>query len=94
MSKTGKDTLQVIDKRTLERVAEVKTDPGKTLAHIEFDRHGKVALASLWERQSDGGALIVLDAKTFKEIKRIPMDKPVGKYNLHNKITKSEGTSH
>jgi DNA-binding beta-propeller fold protein YncE/cytochrome c553 len=94
MSKTGKDTLQVIDKRTLERVAEVKTDPGKTLAHIEFDRHGKVALASLWERKANGGALIVLDAKTFKEIKRIPMDKPVGKYNLHNKITKSEGTSH
>jgi cytochrome c553/WD40 repeat protein len=94
MSKTGKDTLQVIDKRTLEKVAEVKTDPGKTLAHIEFDRHGKVALASLWERKADGGALIVLDAKTFREIKRIPMDKPVGKYNLYNKISKSEGTSH
>ncbi len=94
MSKTGKDTLQVIDKRTLEKVAEVKTNPGKTLAHIEFDRYGKVALASLWERKSDGGALIVLDATTFKELKRIPMDKPVGKYNLYNKITKSEGTSH
>ena len=94
MDKKGKDTLQVIDKRTLEKVADVRTDPGKTLAHIEFDRYGKVALASLWERKADGGALIVFDAKTFKEIKRIPMDKPVGKYNLHNKITKSEGTSH
>jgi DNA-binding beta-propeller fold protein YncE len=94
MDKKGKDTLQVIDKRSLEKVAEVKTDPGKTLAHIEFDRYGKYALASLWERQADGGALIVLDAQTFKEIKRIPMDKPVGKYNLYNKITKSEGTSH
>jgi DNA-binding beta-propeller fold protein YncE len=94
MDRKGKDTLQVIDKRTLEKVADVKTDPGKTLAHIEFDRYGKYALASLWERKADGGALIVLDAKTFKEIKRIPMDKPVGKYNLHNKITKSEGTSH
>jgi mono/diheme cytochrome c family protein/DNA-binding beta-propeller fold protein YncE len=94
MDRKGKDTLQVIDKRTLEKVAEVKTDPGKTLAHIEFDRYGKYALASLWERKADGGALIVLDAQTFKELKRIPMDKPVGKYNLHNKITKSEGTSH
>jgi DNA-binding beta-propeller fold protein YncE/cytochrome c553 len=94
MDKKGKDTLQVIDKRTLEKVADVRTDPGKTLAHIEFDRYGKYALASLWERKADGGALIVFDAKTFKEIKRIPMDKPVGKYNLHNKITKSEGTSH
>jgi len=94
MDKAGKNTLQVIDKRTLEKVAEIKTDPGKTLAHIEFDRYGKYALASLWERKADGGALIVYDAKSFKELKRIPMDKPVGKYNLHNKITKSEGTSH
>ncbi len=90
----GKDTLQVIDKRTLEKVAEVKVAPGKTFAHIEFTRDGKYALASLWERKADGGALVVLDAATFKEVKRIPMDKPVGKYNLHNKITRSEGTSH
>jgi DNA-binding beta-propeller fold protein YncE/cytochrome c5 len=94
MSKTGKDTLQVIDKRTLEKVAEVRTDPGKTIAHIEFDRYGRYALASLWERKADGGALIVLDARTFKEIKRIPMDKPVGKYNILNKVSRSEGTSH
>ena len=94
MMSKAKDTLQVIDKRTLERVAEVKTDPGKTLAHVEFTRDGKYLLASLWERKADGGALIVLDAATFKEVKRIPMDKPVGKYNLHNKITRSEGTSH
>lgn len=94
MDKAGKNTLQIIDKRTLEVVAEVKADPGKTLAHIEFDRYGKYALASVWERKADGGALIVFDAKTFREIRRIPMDKPVGKYNLHNKITKSEGTSH
>jgi DNA-binding beta-propeller fold protein YncE/cytochrome c553 len=94
MMSKGKDTLQIIDKRTLEIVTQIKTDPGKTLAHIEFTRDGKYALASLWERKADGGALIVLDAATFKEIKRIPMDKPVGKYNLFNKISRSEGTSH
>jgi len=94
MMSKGKDTLQVIDKRTLEKVAEVKTDPGKTLAHVEFTRDGKYVLASLWERKADGGALIVFDAATFKELKRIPMDKPVGKYNLYNKIMRSEGTSH
>ncbi|MDP2795786.1 MAG: cytochrome D1 domain-containing protein [Sulfurisoma sp.] len=94
MMSKAKDTLQVIDKRTLEKVAEVKTDPGKTLAHVEFTRDGKYVLASLWERKADGGALIVFDAATFKEVKRIPMDKPVGKYNLYNKITRSEGTSH
>jgi len=94
MMSKAKDTLQIIDKRTLERVAEVKVAPGKTLAHIEFTRDGKYALASLWERKKDGGALVVFDAATFKEVKRIPMDKPVGKYNLYNKITRSEGTSH
>jgi mono/diheme cytochrome c family protein/DNA-binding beta-propeller fold protein YncE len=94
MMSKAKDTLQIIDKRNLEMVAKITTDPGKTLAHIEFTRDGKYALASLWERKADGGALIVFDATTFKEVKRIPMDKPVGKYNLFNKINRSEGTSH
>ncbi|WP_372527728.1 cytochrome D1 domain-containing protein [Piscinibacter sp.] len=91
MSPTAKDTLLVIDKRTLEPVARVVGDPGKTLAHIEFTKDGRYALASLWEMD---GALIVYDAATFKEIKRLPMSKPVGKYNVWNKINRSEGTSH
>jgi hypothetical protein len=40
------------------------------------------------------GALIFLDARSFKEIRRLPACKPIGKYNLANKIGKSEGTSH
>ncbi len=40
------------------------------------------------------GALIFLDAATFKEIKRLSASKPIGKYNLFNKIQRSEGTSH
>ncbi len=86
----GRDTLQVIDKDTLEVVARLTPAPGKTLAHVEFDRYGRYALASLWETD---GALIVFDARTLAEVKRIPMNKPVGKYNVHNKITRSEGTS-
>ena len=91
MSPTAKDTLLVIDKRTLEPVARVKAEPGKTLAHVEFTKDGRYALASLWETD---GALIVYDATTFKEVKRLPMSKPVGKYNVWNKISRSEGTSH
>jgi DNA-binding beta-propeller fold protein YncE len=90
MSPSGRDTLQVIDKQTLEVAARLTPEPGKTLAHVEFDRYGRYALASLWERD---GALIVFDAQTFKEVKRIPMNKPVGKYNVYNKIMRSEGTS-
>ncbi len=90
MSPTAHDTLTIFDKRTLKVVAQVK-EPGKTLAHIEFTKDGRYALASLWEMN---GALIVYDAATFKEVKRLPMSKPVGKYNVWNKISRSEGTSH
>lgn len=89
-----KDTLQVIDKASLETVAELRPAPGKTLAHVEFTRDGHYALASIWERRDDGGAIVVFDAATLKEVKRIPMDKPVGKYNVFNKVTRSSGTSH
>ena len=91
MSASAKNTLLVIDKRTLEPAARVAVEPGKTLAHVEFTKDGRYALASLWEMD---GALIVYDAATFKEVKRLPMSKPVGKYNVWNKITRSEGTSH
>jgi mono/diheme cytochrome c family protein/DNA-binding beta-propeller fold protein YncE len=87
----NKDELQVIDKRTLEIVATLKPAPGRTVAHVEFTRDGKYALASLWEMD---GALIVYDAATLKEVKRVPMVKPSGKYNVYNKTTRSAGTSH
>ncbi len=90
MSPKAKDTLTLIDKATLEPVASLR-EPGKTLAHIEFTKDGRYALASVWEMD---GALIVYDAQTLKEVKRLPMKKPVGKYNVWNKITRSEGTSH
>ena len=91
MSPTNKNKLLLIDKTTLEPAATIEGEPGKTLAHIEFTRDGRYALASLWEMD---GALIVYDAQTLKEVKRLPMSKPVGKYNVWNKISRSEGTSH
>jgi cytochrome c553/6-phosphogluconolactonase (cycloisomerase 2 family) len=91
MSREHKDTLQVLDKQSLEVVATLRPEPGKTLAHVEFDRHGRYVLASLWEMD---GALIVYDASTLSEVKRLKMRRPVGKYNVFNKITRSEGTSH
>ncbi len=90
MSPKARDTMTIIDKATLKPVATVR-EPGKTLAHIEFTKDGRYALASVWEMD---GALIVYDAATFKEVRRLPMSKPVGKYNVWNKITRSEGTSH
>ena len=90
MSPASKDTLTLIDKKTLEPVATLR-EPGRTLAHTEFTKDGRYALVSVWEGD---GAIIVFDAQTLKEVKRLPMNKPVGKYNVWNKITRSEGTSH
>ncbi|KVW95095.1 nitrite reductase [Thiobacillus denitrificans] len=87
----AKDTLTIIDKRSLEIVRNLTPEPGKTAAHVEFTRDGRYVLVSIWEMD---GALIVYDAATFKEVKRIPMSRPSGKYNVYNKTTRSAGTSH
>jgi hypothetical protein len=87
-----RDALQVIDKSTLEVVKTLRPSPGKTAAHVEFDRYGKHALVSVME--VEGGAVVVYDANTLEEVKRLPMVKPSGKYNVYNKTRRSEGTSH
>ncbi len=86
-----RETLQIIDKRSLEVVKDITPAPGKTANHIEFTRDGKYALVSVSE---DDGALVIYDAATFEEVKRLPMKKPMGKYNVFNKITRDGGTSH
>ena len=87
----ARDALQILDKRTLKVVATLRPQPGKTVRHVEFSRDGKFALASIAEMD---GALVIFDAATFEEVKRLPMSKPSGKYNVYNKIMRSEGTSH
>ena len=87
----NKDAVHVIDKQSLEIVKTLRPVPGKTAAHVEFTRDGRYALLSIWDMD---GALIVYDANTLEEIKRLPMKKPSGKYNVYNKITRSRGTSH
>jgi mono/diheme cytochrome c family protein/WD40 repeat protein len=87
----NKDAIHVFDKRTLEMVKTLRPETGKTSGHVEFTRDGRYALVSLWEMD---GALIVYAADTLEEVKRIPMCKPSGKYNVYNKINRSEGTSH
>ncbi len=87
----NKDAMHVIDKRTLEIVKTLRPAPGKTAAHVEFTRDGKYALLSIWDPD---GAVVIYDSKTLKEIKRLPMNKPSGKYNVFNKTRYLEGTSH
>lgn len=87
----NKDLIHIIDKNTLKIVKTLKPAPGKTAAHVEFTRDGSHALVSVLE---EDGALIIYDAKTLQEVKRLPMRRPVGKYNVYNKTHYVEGTSH
>ena len=87
----NKGQMHIIDKETLEVVKVLTPDPGKTVAHTEFTRDGRYALVSIWEQD---GAVIVFDAATLEEVRRLPMVKPSGKYNVWNKITFEDGTSH
>lgn len=87
----NRDVMHVIDKDSLEIVKTLKPVPGKTSGHIEFNRDGSRALLSIWEQE---GEVIVYDSESLEIVKRLPMKKPVGKYNVYNKITRSEGTSH
>jgi hypothetical protein len=85
------DQIHVIDKQSLEIVKTLIPQPGKTAAHVEFDRYGRYALVSIWDQD---GAVVVYDAGSLEEVKRLPMVKPSGKYNVYNKIYRSSGTSH
>tara|TARA_R110000822_G_scaffold159476_13_gene299304 strand:+ start:8535 stop:10091 length:1557 start_codon:yes stop_codon:yes gene_type:complete len=87
----NKDKMHVIDKKTLEIVKTLQPEPGKTSGHVEFTKDGRYALVSIWDID---GALVIYDAQTLEEIKRLPMSKPSGKYNVYNKTHYEEGTSH
>ena len=86
-----RDAVHVIDKENLEIVKTLRPAPGKTAAHVEFSRDGRFALLSIWDME---GAIVVYDARSLEEVKRIPFVKPSGKYNVWNKIRLDEGTSH
>ncbi|NDV14044.1 nitrite reductase [Crenobacter caeni] len=91
MSKDARDTITLIDKRTLAVVKTLRPRPGRTTAHVEFTRDGRYVLLSVMETP---GELLVLDADSGREVASLPMMKPIGKYNVYNKINRSEGTSH
>ena len=87
----NRDKVHVFDKRTLSLVKTLRPAPGKTAAHVEFTRDGRYALLSIWDMD---GEVIVYDATTLEEVKRLPMSKPSGKYNVYNKTHYEAGTSH
>ncbi len=84
--------LDAHDLRPLQLIVKtLQPAPGRTAAHVEFDREGRHALRSIWELD---GAVVVFTAATLEGLERLPMAEPSGKHNLYNKITRSAGTSH
>lgn len=78
------DAVQILDTRTLELVRTIRPAPGTTAGHVEFTKDGGHALVSIWD---DEGAVVVYDAMSLEEVRRIPMRRPVGKYNVSNRLT-------
>ena len=86
-----RDAVHVIDKESLKIIKTLRPAPGKTAAHVEFTRDGRHALLSIWDND---GEIVVYDAQSLEEVRRIPFVRPSGKYNVWNKIRRSDGTSH
>jgi hypothetical protein len=79
---TNTDTIQIIDKSTLQVVKDLIPSTDKKAMHIEFTKDGRYAMVSIYE---DEGSLVIYDAFKLEEVKRMPFKKPAGKYNALNK---------
>jgi len=64
--------LQIIDTKNLAVVNSLT--PGKAVLHMEFTPRGE----HVWVSVRDDNQLVVYDTETFKELKRLPAEKPSG----------------
>ncbi|NRA82454.1 MAG: c-type cytochrome [Gammaproteobacteria bacterium] len=85
-------SVQVFDKDTHEIVKTIRVtrDEGKAALHMEFNDDGSEVWVSVWNRKnasSPTGEIVIYDAKTLKEIKRIKgLTTPTGKFNVFNRM--------
>ncbi|MCW8928661.1 MAG: nitrite reductase [Gammaproteobacteria bacterium] len=85
-------SVQVIDKKTrkIVKTIQVTKEKGKAALHMEFNKGGTEVWVSVWNRSDNKnptGEIVVYDAKTLKEIKRIKgLTTPTGKFNVYNRI--------
>ncbi|WP_428354592.1 cytochrome D1 domain-containing protein [Methyloprofundus sp.] len=64
--------LQVIDVKSLDLVKSL--NPGKAVLHMEFTPRGE----NIWVSARDDNRIVVYDTNSFKEIMRLPANKPSG----------------
>ncbi len=85
-------SVQVFDKKTREIVKTIRVteEEGKAAVHMEFNKDGTEVWVSVWNRKDASnptGEIVVYDAKTLKEKKRIKgLTTPTGKFNVHNRV--------
>lgn len=64
--------LQIIDAKDLTVIKSLT--PGKAVLHMEFTPRGE----EVWVSVRDDNQLVVYDTESYKEIKRLPAEKPSG----------------
>jgi protein NirF len=64
--------LQVIDVKTLSLIKSL--NPGKAVLHMEFTPRGE----NIWVSARDANRVVVYDTSSFKELVRLPANKPSG----------------
>ena len=85
-------SVKVIDKKTRKVVKTIRVtkEEGKAAVHMEFNKDGTEVWVSVWNRKDASnptGEIVVYDAKTLKEIKRIKgLTTPTGKFNVYNRV--------
>jgi nitrite reductase (NO-forming)/hydroxylamine reductase len=85
-------SVQVFDKKTRKIVKTIRVteEEGKAAVHMEFNKDGTEVWVSVWNRKDNKnptGEIVVYDAKTLKEKKRIKgLWTPTGKFNVHNRV--------
>lgn len=84
-------SVKVIDKKTgkVAKTIRLTNTEGYVAVHFEFNADGSEVWASVWNRKdskTDNGEIVVFDAKTLQEKKRIKgLYAPTGKFNVHNR---------
>ncbi len=84
-------SVQILSKKTGEIVKTIRVtkEAGKVAVHIEFNADGSEAWVSVWNRKDNKnptGEIVIYDAKTLKEKKRIKgLTTPTGKFNVTNR---------
>ncbi|MCW9024293.1 MAG: nitrite reductase [Gammaproteobacteria bacterium] len=84
-------SVKVFDKKTRKVIKTIRVteEDGKAAVHMEFNKAGTEVWVSVWNRKDASnptGEIVVYDAKTLKEIKRIKgLTTPTGKFNVYNR---------